>query len=284
MKRHAAALFGIATLLAAAPAPAQPGSSQPIPGIEWTTYDAGIRLARETGKPVFLEFWADWCPPCHEMDREVYTRPSLIQASRRFVCIRLDFDRERHLARRFKVFAIPAMIVVDPWSTVLASHVGYTSADRLLETMKVVPGSFEDAAPALGRLEVEPAHFRALMEAGKFYNRAGLDGVARQFYTRAGKTGEARDRSASDEVQLALGVTALKLKDSKEAERIFSKAAKTCDPVNEPFMLLGLARAYLQRNKTAEAQKTCEDLIARHPQTASAQKARELLATRQWDR
>ena len=52
----------------------------PSEGVKWTTFsDSVLAEAKESGKPVILDFYADWCPSCRHMDRITFHERSIIE-------------------------------------------------------------------------------------------------------------------------------------------------------------------------------------------------------------
>jgi thioredoxin 1 len=59
--------------------------------------------------PVLVEFWADWCWPCHAV-APVLER---IAAEHRLKLVKIDYDEEPRLASRYGVQSIPNMILFE---------------------------------------------------------------------------------------------------------------------------------------------------------------------------
>ncbi len=79
--------------------------------------DQALAAAREDGKPVMLDFYADWCVSCKEMERFTYSRPGVQQALAGHVLLKADVtandDDAKAMLKRFSLYGPPATIFFD---------------------------------------------------------------------------------------------------------------------------------------------------------------------------
>jgi thiol:disulfide interchange protein DsbD len=88
--------------------------------VEWVfSHAAGMRAARESGKPAMLYFTADWCAPCVELKKKVFTDKRVTEASRRLVSIYIDVDKDRETLAAYNVRGIPAIFFLSPTGEIL---------------------------------------------------------------------------------------------------------------------------------------------------------------------
>ena len=91
--------------------------TDPVDGIKWFagTVDEAFAAAADSGKPIYLYWGAEWCPPCHAISATVFKSPEFIERSQLFVPVYLDGDKENAQAagERFGVRGYPTMIVFD---------------------------------------------------------------------------------------------------------------------------------------------------------------------------
>ena len=91
----------------------------PKSGIVWEKYHAGIlEEAAASGQPVVLDFYADWCIPCHELDQFTYSDPRVVKTLAHFRKIKVDTtsvdtDEIREAVRKFDIFGVPTVIFLN---------------------------------------------------------------------------------------------------------------------------------------------------------------------------
>ncbi len=88
------------------------------PGIDWIDYSKdNLAQALDAGHPVMIDFTAEWCIPCHELDNEVFSDPAVIELSNKIVPLRVDLtredDREKMIKKNFAIKGVPTIIFID---------------------------------------------------------------------------------------------------------------------------------------------------------------------------
>ena len=122
-----------------------------LAGPAWRSWDAGLREAEASGRPVLVDVTTDWCGWCKRMDQDVYARADVQgYLARKFVTVKLDAESDdaaryegraytsRTLAARFGVDSYPTSVFLSAKGGHLGSVPGYLPPEDFLLLLRFI--------------------------------------------------------------------------------------------------------------------------------------------------
>jgi thioredoxin:protein disulfide reductase len=124
---------------------AKPGSSLHGAANAWlTSEEAAFAEAKRRNVPMVVDFTADWCAACHEIDEQVFQTSEVKGAFKGMVLLRLDVTNDtpetEALLKKYGVLSLPTVLFVDRSGNILPQprvH-GLVPAAKFLSVMKTV--------------------------------------------------------------------------------------------------------------------------------------------------
>jgi thiol:disulfide interchange protein DsbD len=97
---------------------------------------AAVIKAGDTGKLVFLDFFAQWCGACKILDRTTLKDESVLTTLENFVFLKVDADQDPQALVHFNVVAMPTLVVLNVYGEEIYRHVGPIDARQLIEDLE----------------------------------------------------------------------------------------------------------------------------------------------------
>lgn len=107
--------------------------------------DEALEEARRNGKPVIIDFFADWCAACLELEEKVFSTPAFLERTKNMVLLKMDATKESaeldRLKKKYGIVGLPTILFIDSqgnWlkNKTLTEFENETSFLRRIENLK----------------------------------------------------------------------------------------------------------------------------------------------------
>jgi len=133
------ALFALCAFAARAQEAVPSASNHEAAFPELTDWSAALQAAQETGKPLFVDAYTDWCGWCKVMDKKTFSLPAVKQfMNENMLCYRMDMEHNKashNLRLAFGVNAFPTFVILNPDGTLMGKLVGYSDSAEWMKSL-----------------------------------------------------------------------------------------------------------------------------------------------------
>mgnify|MGYP003582268204 CR=1 FL=1 len=104
-----------------------------------TPYKTALERAKTEGKPLFVMLYADWCPHCNQMKKEVFSNPDVMAfLNENYVCIWKNIEKDEGIALKdkYKTKSLPTFLFLDSNETLLYALKGEMKTPEFMTEVK----------------------------------------------------------------------------------------------------------------------------------------------------
>ena len=114
--------------------------------VQWDRYDGkALAAAAAAKKPVVIDFYADWCLPCKELDATTFSDKRVAEAMNDFIRVKADLTAPEdpmteQLTKQYAIVGVPTIVFLDSSGQEIKALrlTGVESPEKFLERLAKV--------------------------------------------------------------------------------------------------------------------------------------------------
>jgi thiol:disulfide interchange protein DsbD len=110
--------------------------------VEWKPFTQDA-LTEISGRGVVIDFYADWCIPCKELDAVTFSDPDVIALSKEFETYKADMTKSlspevESIRERFKIIGVPTVLILNSKGEEVERITGFVNAKEFYKIISEV--------------------------------------------------------------------------------------------------------------------------------------------------
>ncbi len=134
-------ILGVICFLAGSPLQAEE--------IQWRVdYAAARREARETNRPLLMDFGTANCTWCRKLEATTFRDPAVIKlVNEQFIAVKVDADRSKELTAALNIQSFPTLVFAASDGKILGTQKGFVEAAALQSAITARPSRCRGSCP-----------------------------------------------------------------------------------------------------------------------------------------
>jgi len=97
--------------------------------------------AEEQKRLIFMDIYADWCPPCKMLEQHTFSDEAFIKhMEANYIPLKIDADKQLDVVRQYSDGSLPTLAMLTADGSLIASRPGFAGAPGLMEWMDGAKG------------------------------------------------------------------------------------------------------------------------------------------------
>jgi thiol:disulfide interchange protein DsbD len=110
--------------------------------VEWKPYSEEA-LSEIEGRGVIIDFYADWCIPCKELDALTFSDPKVINLSKEFETYKADMTESlspevESLREKYNIIGVPTVLILNSKGEEKERITGFVDADEFYDIISII--------------------------------------------------------------------------------------------------------------------------------------------------
>ena len=108
---------------------------------DWQSFsEAKYANSLKANEKMLVDFYADWCIPCKELDAMTFSDPRVAAESKKFSAYKVDMtqtlsDETEALRNKFRIVGMPTILIINSKGEEIERITGFMNSDHLLKAM-----------------------------------------------------------------------------------------------------------------------------------------------------
>ncbi len=112
--------------------------------LDWEYYsEQNYEAALSNNEKIIIDFYADWCIPCKELDALTFSNEEVIKASQNFKSFKVDMtktlsEETEIIRKKFEIRGMPTVLIIDSKGNEVERITGFLNAKEFLKIVETV--------------------------------------------------------------------------------------------------------------------------------------------------